>query len=114
MRQIDIGKLSPRAYVMAQWRLLQTHANALSAMMLSFLLFACSRSAAFADQPRQALRAAAENASPSMTSGWPNLSLPTGIPLVHAIAVSQPPPSADLLIAAITARDEGRLPRPSG
>src|SRR3984957_2130152 len=39
---------------------------------------------------------------PSFTSGWPNLALSAAILMVHAIAVSQPPPSAKPLTAAIT------------
>ena len=39
---------------------------------------------------------------PSFTSGWPNLALSAAIRMVHAIAVSQPPPSAKPLTAAIT------------
>ena len=37
-----------------------------------------------------------------MTSGWPNFAVSTAILMVHAIAVSQPPPSAKPLTAAIT------------
>jgi len=40
--------------------------------------------------------------SPSATSGWPNFAVSTAILMVHAIAVSQPPPSAKPLTAAIT------------
>src|SRR6266446_3499568 len=40
--------------------------------------------------------------SPSVTSGWPNFAVSTAILSVHAIAVSQPPPSAKPLTAAIT------------
>jgi len=37
-----------------------------------------------------------------VTSGWPNFAVSTAILMVHAIAVSQPPPSAKPLMAAIT------------
>src|SRR3984893_11223023 len=58
--------------------------------------------AAFSDQPRP------RGIRPSLTSGWPNFAFSTAIRMVQAIAVSQPPPSANPLTAAITG-----LPRSS-
>jgi hypothetical protein len=40
--------------------------------------------------------------TPNFTSGWPNFAVSEAIRIVQAMAVSQPPPSAKPLIAAIT------------
>ena len=59
--------------------------------------------AALADQPRQPLRSAAARNESERDFGLAELRVsPTAILMVQAIAVSQPPPSAKPLMAAIT------------
>ena len=57
---------------------------------------------ALADQPREPLRAREPGMMPRLISGCPNLAVSAAMRSVHAIASSQPPPSANPLMAAIT------------